>query len=44
MPLPSTPEETNWGISMAGALDTYPRRDLAEYFLIMPAYFQLYHI
>ena len=27
---------------MAGALDTYPRRDLAEYFLNIPIYFQLY--
>ena len=28
--------------TMAGALDTYPRRDLAEYFLNIPIYFQLY--
>lgn len=27
---------------MAGALDTCPRRDLAEYFLNIPIYFQLY--
>ena len=25
-------------INMAGALDTYPRRDLAEYFLNIPIY------
>ena len=38
----TTLQHLEWANGMAGALDTYPRRDLAEYVLSILVYFQLY--